>query len=410
MSRTSLYRLALVGGLGLLTLLLGFAPLYVVLYTFLIALAIAPIWARLQTSGVSAEIRPGVHQPQAGEPLSVEVSLTELAARPRWGLLASLTDSATAEGTADVRWTAVNLPVRGARWWTVDLAPRPRGVNRVGPVLLEGADPLGLHRHRRRVGAATSMLVYPRTVPMTEGHARSTGEDFEDESLSGGSHGVSSVAYLREYAPSDPFAHIHWLTSARLGKLMTAEREDEAAEAEVWVFVDLDRSVQHGTGEASTEEYGITIAASLFDGFLDMDKPVGLVAVGGTPIDVPPDRGPKHREKAMKALALAHALGSIPIASLVAAYTNRLGTASRVFVVTPSPYGEVTGIVQALAHSSAGATLIRLDGQSFEPSGDGLAARHPGRPNPDVVRCGDDLRAALADAVHGWSSGRPVAR
>ena len=49
--------------------------------------------------------------------------------------------------------------------------------------------------------------------------------------------------------------------------------------ANLWIALDLDRSVQAGHGDESTEEYGVKIVSSLAHQFVRDNKAVGFIAL-----------------------------------------------------------------------------------------------------------------------------------
>ena len=399
------YLLGAIAVAGVLALLLGYRPLFLVTYAGVAAIAIAPIWSRLQTAGVQAEIRSSTEYPQAGRPLEVEVSLIERGGRPHWGLRVHIEDSASANAAGGMLGTDVDLAPHAARWWPVQLAPRHRGINQVGPIRLQGQDPLGLDQHDRYIGARRSMLVYPRIVPVPSRSATGGREGLNDDAIPMLAHGVSSISRLREYSYGDPLSKIHWPTSARLGRLITAEREDDVAKEGVWLFLDLQRAVQAGSGEESTEEYAITLAASLAVALLDEGVPVGLAAHGAEAIDLPPARGPQQRQRVMDGLAVASAAGRAPLPALIDSYGERIGQAGRLIVISPSPQPLPVGFLSNYALSRGWLTVVALDASSFSTSPQ--YRRASGAGNAIVVRQGEGLEPALEAAFRGssWNEG-----
>ncbi len=75
-------------------------------------------------------------------------------------------------------------------------------------------------------------------------------------------HTSTNAVTVRSYVPGDALTRIHWNSTARHGQLMVKEFDLDPT-IDVVVLLDLDRDVQAGENEESTEEYGVTIAASL---------------------------------------------------------------------------------------------------------------------------------------------------
>ena len=183
----------------------------------------------------------------------------------------------------------------GRYQWAADTTCRVRGDYQLGPVTFIGGDPFGLFSARRTLDARSRILVYPATLPVT---------DFELPIglLSGGeaqrrraTTTTSSAAGVREYAPGDSFNRIHWASTARRDRLMVKEFEIDPL-VDVWLFADFSASSLaerpglkrvNGSGPAiprggelpaSSEEYGVTIAASLVRYFFDKERALGFAA------------------------------------------------------------------------------------------------------------------------------------
>ena len=389
----ALFFIAVVVGVALLS---GFKPLYFGLYSLAIAVAIGSLWARIQTSGLRAEITAKSLFPKQGEPLEVNVSLIDGRNMTRWGLGVAVADRHT-EGQAVLALTkVVDVPQRGAVWWTAELGPRRRGMNQVGPVVIEGSDPLGFRKHRRYIGSSKSILVYPRTIPFPTASLTSTGEGSRGADPALQTYGVSTTARLREYAPRDPLSHIHWPTTARLDRLMTMEFEDDSSSRAAHVVLDLEQVVHTGFADESTEEYAVTIAASLAVACLDADVPVGLLAIGESTINLAPDAGKPQREKILEALALATARGRTPVARLLLEHRSQMEPGGRIYVITPSVTSALTRLLEGLEHSGVGVIVLPLYGPSFDqwrvdspPDG----ADH--LPMHGSIRKGDDLSLSI---------------
>lgn len=114
-----------------------------------------------------------------------------------------------------------SLPARRSVTWDVEIPCQQRGRYRLGPVETHMSDPLGLFPVSRLVGAATSVLVLPRWVPLNRCALRLDG--FLPGEARGRRRGESPPSFysVREYAVGDNIATIHWPASARSGQLMT---------------------------------------------------------------------------------------------------------------------------------------------------------------------------------------------
>jgi uncharacterized protein (DUF58 family) len=108
---------------------------------------------------------------------------------------------------------------------------------------------------------------------------------------------------LRDHRPGDPFKRIAWRASARRGKLLVREYEQEQRDT-AWVV--LDGSVELWAGPPGTAPLDLLVdeAAALVSQHLRLGDRVGLAVVASRVLEwVPPARGPAHGSKLLEALA-----------------------------------------------------------------------------------------------------------
>ena len=241
--------------------------------------------------------------------------------------------------------------------WRVRTYCQQRGRFRLGPMTLTSGDPLGLFHLQRQLPATSTLIVYPATVDISA-FAPSAGYLPGGEAMRRRTHYITTnVAGVREYAPGDSFSRIHWRTTARTGRLMVKEFELDPT-ADVWLFLDMDSSAHVAApwvpemerrGPAmlwkerdrlelvpSTEEYAVTVVASLAKHFLTRDRAVGLITHSQRREVIQPDRGERQLNKILETLAVIEARGHIPIAQVVAAEGRHLSRNTTLIIITPS--------------------------------------------------------------------------
>ncbi|EPH06824.1 hypothetical protein HMPREF1531_00426 [Propionibacterium sp. oral taxon 192 str. F0372] len=125
----------------------------------------------------------------------------------------------------------------GERHEQFAIPTRRRGVVPVGPALSVQGDPFGLSGRETTWGEQIEVFVHPRTVPLA---GRMTGfvHDLEGHSSNRTSASDMSFQALREYAPGDDRRHVHWKSSAHIGKLMVRQFE-ETLQSRVALGIDL---------------------------------------------------------------------------------------------------------------------------------------------------------------------------
>ncbi|MFV0374644.1 DUF58 domain-containing protein [Microbacterium sp.] len=101
---------------------------------------------------------------------------------------------------------------------------RARGVLAVGPVSVLRGDPIGLFERTHNRRAATDLYVHPRTTDLS-GLSLGRMRDLEGLPVRQLERDDVSFHALREYQPGDDLRHVHWKSTARIGRLMVRQYE-----------------------------------------------------------------------------------------------------------------------------------------------------------------------------------------
>ena len=380
----------------ILAMITGFEPLYWLTYVAVGGAVIGYLWLWLQSRGLETQIREISLHPQVGQDFHLKVLVREKFGLPRIGLRARLAGDFTISGEE-----SFSLPPRGVASWTMSGLCLRRGFNNLGPLAMVSGDPAGLLRLECQVGRPQDVLVYPATVELQPGIAEGQaagGEMREAGQMAGHSPAASMV---RQYVPGDSLTRIHWPTTARLNQLMTKEFEG-AGIGEIWLFLDLQEASHVGRAPESTEEYCITIAASLAKGLMAVGHSVGLVTQGDQFHRLAPDKDPNHLWALLRSLALVRARGHTPLATVIAREAEDLGAGNVAIVVTPSVDGNTGNLLQFLGRHGPLVIPILLDVASFDRPADRRwisNTREDMREPAFVVRRADDLSTLLASVL-----------
>lgn len=112
------------------------------------------------------------------------------------------------------------------------------------------------------------------------------------------------IRELREHQPGDPYKRIAWKASARRGRLLTIEKEQESSDV-VWLVIDTSVDSCSGAPGYSVLDSTIDQAVATIEGHLNRGDQVGLALVGTrTLAKIDPGRGPKHLARLISALTL----------------------------------------------------------------------------------------------------------
>lgn len=373
------------------------------------------LWSKFMLLGVNLVRTPRATRAQVGQIFEERFELNNPGRLPRLWL--AVRDSATLPGAQGSRLFPY---IEGRRGRTYIARSRllQRGVYSLGPTSLEGGDPFGLFPVERTLPANESLLVYPMLFEL-HNFPNPSGIMPGGEALRRRTQQVTpNAAGVRDYYPGDPLNRIHWVSTARRGRLISKEFELDP-QAEVWIFLDASHTGQaaipytHDLEEAedlwrkkaqitlppSTEEYGVSIAASVGRYFLRQGRAVGFVSAGQILSLLPADRGGRQLSKMLEALALLRAEGSLPIRGLVEAEAQNLPRGSTVVIITHSVEEDVALTADLINRRGLRPIMVLLDAASFNgPSGsDRLEAmlnflKVPTR----LIRRGDDLGHVLS--------------
>jgi uncharacterized protein (DUF58 family) len=163
----------------------------------------------------------------------------------------------------------------------------------------------------------------------------------------------------------DALSRIHWRSSAHFNKLMVKEFDLDPA-VDAWIFLDLHDKVQAGHGEHSTEEYGVTIAATIATYLLRQDLSLGMIVNGQRREFLSLDRGDRQVERMLELLAVVTAGPGPDLKEALALDAMHFGRNTVAIVITPSPSRDWHEGVRHLQRRGVQVAVIGLNAASFE--------------------------------------------
>lgn len=173
-----------------------------------------------------------------------------------------------------------------------------RGVYRLTGFRLATRFPFGLIRKSRDVENVSEMLVYPALVPLADADLP-LGVPQDRASSSSRAARAGEFLGLREFRAGDDPRQIHWRLSAKRGRWLVRESEDEAGRV-VLVRLEMPPGNDVGANDESFER-AVSLAASAVVALLRRGFSVGLRAGD---VSVPAGSGPAHATALLRALAL----------------------------------------------------------------------------------------------------------
>lgn len=284
---------------------------------------------------------------------------------------------------------ALNLGPRKEKSWTVRVPLTRRGQFHIAPVNLRTGDPLGLFESQATVGAPSNVTVYPRVEALPGWRLSPAAIEGSHSEPVRTPHTTPHATSIRPYAPGDPYNRIHWRSTARQGTLQVKEFDLEQT-ADVWLFLDLQGRVQSGSGDESTLEYGVRLAASMAARGLLENRNVALTASGARLRPVLPDRGTRQYQKVMQLLAAVEADGDAPFGEVLVEGVARLRRGTTAVLITPSLEREWVRVLASLRGRGVQVEVVLLDAPAFAAN----ERRQSRRPEPSAEVTGGEQRAA----------------
>jgi uncharacterized protein (DUF58 family) len=378
----------------------------------LVLLVAAAVWTRLSLRGVSVVRKSGADRAQVGQTLRETLAVRNAGRLSK--LWVELLDRSSLPGHDPGR--VVTVPGRSAVEWDTRTVCVRRGRYHLGPIEVRSGDPFGIFISRLDVPDTPEVIVYPAVVDLRDA-------GIPEGVLSGGSalerrtpHVTSNVAGVREYAPGDAFNRIAWAATARLNRLMVKEFDLDPT-ADVWIVLDLQQVVHlpatrpvnwiaddRGDWPAeawldSTEEYAVTLTASIARRFLQEGRNVGLIASGAHLETIPSERSDRQLVKILESLAVVRADGHVPLAELLVAEGRRLGRHDSLIVITPSLDEQWVAALAEISHRGIRVSAVLIEPATFGPAPSSLltvsALTAAGIP-AHLVKYGEPIAQAFA--------------
>jgi uncharacterized protein (DUF58 family) len=384
-SRRNITLLVLVASL-IAAVVTGRDLFYSLLYLWLLLMGVAAVWTWTSLGQVRLTRHTHTLRAQAGQLFEERLALHN---DGRWSKLwLEVRDHSELPGHEASR-VVVALDARQERAWIVRTLCLRRGRFRLGPVTLTSGDPFGLFQLSRRVTQTANIVVYPVTVNLPD-FTLPLGLLPGGDALRRRTHYVTANAStVRDYEPGDSFNRIHWRSTARRDRLMVKEFELDP-QADVWLFLDGDSTTQasrpapklvykvsdrwwealdelHHSSVLphSTEEYAVSVAASLAQYFARRDRAVGLVAFGKTREVIQPDRGERQLTRLMETLAAFRADGQVPLREALVLEGSHLPRGATAILITASRDMRWVIEAQALKRRGLNTVTVILDPSTF---------------------------------------------
>ncbi len=383
------------GLLFLLAYLTAIKPAYVLAYSLVMLFVLAWAWPRLAARGVRIQRILDAGTPTVGE--SFEETFT---VRKHGRVPAPWVEVMDLSRLSDYQPGRVVSLGRQAVSWTARGVYRQRGWVTFGPTLVRVSEPFGLFSEEVRLNQRNQVLVYPRVRQLPELLMPATQHAGTAQRFGNWADYPPETGGVREYATGDSFGRIHWALSQKHQRLMSKTFEQPLT-ADLWIVLDLDRSVHRGEGEESTVEYAVSLAASVALQVHDRGRRVGLIANDARATLLEPHRAVRQDRLILDYLAVARADGPQALARALAWDRIRRLPRRAIAVITPSADPAWMRSMQGVRGRGTSLLAFYIDGSSFGAPEPNLSFDLGSDVDLYVVRKGDDFARMLRtrDAV-----------
>ncbi len=201
-------------------------------------------------------------------------------------------------GIAVDRAAVPDIHLENSEEATVQATPLRRGIVHFASSTLLHPDPLGLNYGVIEFPNPEQLMVLPKRYPVSDRFLLPDGRHFQP----GGIQPTWSIGEseefvaLRDYRDGDPVRKIHWPSSAKRGKPVIREYQDE-------FFVRHSMVIDTMTDDREVMEEAVSVAASLVLKMRDTDGIVDVVFVADRPTVVTTGRGYAQSDQQLEALA-----------------------------------------------------------------------------------------------------------
>ena len=332
--------------------------------------------AKQSVSAARSVVPPRV---TAGRPASVEITITNDDRRHTPPLLYK--DSLPPHLVGKGRFGVTPVPSNSKKTASYEVVGAKRGVYDIGPGELTFTDPYGTATKRVQLVGTSRITVHPEVETLAQ--SGGLGERFGSGKMRRFAPTTSGGEFftLREFQAGDDLRKIHWPSTARLGKPML--RQEEQQRQMLATIVLDDRHDRHRLGTPDSFEQSVRSAASMIGLYMGSGFYVRLAFVGAP--------GPGGRTEFGRGTDhYNHLLDSLSVVTI----TRQGDLAAKLASLRASSTGGVLVIVTTDAESAYGALKDRLaDRSAFK-----MVVIHPLH---DFLSVTDSERAAREKSLDG---------
>jgi len=266
-----------------------------------------------------------------------------------------------------------NLPPEGSVDHTMTATPLKRGKFRLEGVTIGWTDPFGLFRSLASVETTDEILILPKRYPVPDlALPGNSTYQVGGVSLAGAVGESEEFVALRDYRPGDPLRRIHWRSTARVGKPIVKEYQDEYFVRHALV---LDTFLPLAVSDRFEE--AVSVASSFVCSVEDSDSLLDLMFVGNEAYCFTTGRGLAYSEQMLEILATVQPNLEGDFSSLKEMVVDHLGAVSGVICVFVDWDEERERMVKAMQSRKVPVHAYLVRDEGAEPDSSFLGAGGP---------------------------------
>ena len=346
-------------------LLLGSVLLMRLFFVTAIVSILSYLWTILSIRRLTVSIGKPPEHLQVGDTFEREVILRNKGRIP--GLWLKLHDKTNLPGRQET--PIVNILGNQSYLWQTTFNCQKRGCYHLGPTSVTATDPFGIFKHQRILGQEQNIVVCPATIDLPLFRFASFSNFGYGSGYQSISHISPNASTVREYASGDSLHHIHWRSTARTGSLMVkmfdADRSYNASKT-AWVLLDMNEDSHFSHEEENSDEYAITIAASMVRKYLQSGMRVGVIASDDQPYFTYAERGEEHLWEILEKLAIIKADPKTKLNEVVSQHSDTFRDNPLVIIIATSLTENLMEIVHQLKNRIDSVVVVLIDIGSFK--------------------------------------------
>lgn len=353
--------------------MIGSASVEVPIYQVFCALAIFFVIDRfagyvMRPNIAVAPVPP--RQTTAGEPFSIELSLTNEGRRWAYDVSVDFFGLPASIGSTDPETTLGDLPPGESTTTAIGLKPERRGIYRLPRPRAYSTFPFQLFRDGRCRSEGIDVMVLPRFEPITDLDLP-VGARYQPGGIALTSNIGESPEYIgnREYVPGDSVRRLDYRSWARLGRPIVREYQEEYY-CRVALVLDTFVSPKHKPGRNgfANLEAAISLSASIADALARGEYLIDLFAAGPELYVFRAGRHTAHIENVLEIVAGIDACRHDPLETISPALADEFGNLSTLVGVFLDWDAARRGLVRAaLQRGCAVKVFVVKDGETSEP-------------------------------------------